>query len=81
MFETFKEDMRKQMENLNSKFTELSEKLNIVDDVTSVQFADNIVREAADRMGRARNVFVRGAEETAGDEAAKSAHDGTSGKY
>ncbi|CAH1108384.1 unnamed protein product [Psylliodes chrysocephalus] len=56
-----------ELDNFRSKFTDINNKLSVIDHLSSAQFTDQVAHEAVDRMTRAKNVFIREIPEVAGD--------------
>lgn len=74
LIESFKNDMRRELEDVKLKIDTLNEKLTAVEN-SSVQSSDVVIQEVLDRLNRAKNVFIRGVPEATGDINAKKEHD------
>lgn len=82
LIESFKNDIRRELEDVKLKIETLNEKLtavegSAVENSKSVQSSDVVIQEVLDRLNRAKNVFIRGVPELAGDVNAGRKHDGS----
>lgn len=66
-----KTDMLKTIDNYNTllsaEIASLNNKLSNVESLNSIEITDKIANEAVERISRAKNVFIRGVPEPAGD--------------
>lgn len=82
LLEDHKIELHARIDQINVKSEEISQKLESIekklvnfDDVSSPVYTDKIANEAVDRINRAKNVFIRGVPEAAGDVQAKKSSD------
>ena len=77
LIEKLKNDISSKMESFETKISDLSKKLEPVNEIQSPVFIDNITNEAIDRIKRSKHIIIRGAVEINGTSSEKTAHDST----